>query len=183
MDGVRPLPHYHELQGPATWSHKAFKPYSWARTPPWPRPGLRPTWVLWLKPCSFPAQEVLSCLELQTQAGGWAESQETPLGLRWEINCLALPSPKLSAGATGAVITGPPPAEGTPPPCGHVVLEDLPGPSPLTSHRPSCSFSSPPGAVVPPPAFDLAAPLAWNVGLALAELSAPQASLSPRFLC
>lgn len=116
---------------------------------------------------------MLSCLELQTQAGGWAKPQETPLGLKREINCLALPSPKLSTGATGAVITGPPPAEGTPPPCGHVVLEDLPGPSPLTSHRPSCSFSSPPGAVVPPLAFDLAAPLAWNVGLALAELSAP----------
>ena len=27
MDGVRPLPRYQELLGPATWSHKAFKPY------------------------------------------------------------------------------------------------------------------------------------------------------------
>lgn len=43
--------------------------------------------------------------------------QETPLGLGREINCLALPSPKLSAGATGAD-HGPPPAEGTPPPRG-----------------------------------------------------------------
>ena len=115
MGGVRPLPRHHELLGPTTWSQEAFKLHS--RTPPWPRPGLRPTWVLWLKPCPFPeGPEVLSCLELQTQAGGWAKPQETPLGLKREINCLALPSPKLSTGATGAVITGPPPAEGTPPP-------------------------------------------------------------------
>lgn len=120
---------------------------------------------------------MLSCLELQTQAGGWAKPQETPLGLGREINCLALPSPKLSAGATGAVITGPPPAEGTPPSRGHVVLEDLPGPSPLTSHRPSCSFSSPPGG--PPKLRPLTWQLLWPGMLAWPWLS----SLPPRLSC
>ena len=42
-----------EPLGPAACLHKALKPHSWATTHPEPRPGLGPTWALWLKPCPF----------------------------------------------------------------------------------------------------------------------------------